>query len=186
MVVHSVSFLFYFSDHPVVTAAGNAHCAYLPVEVLRALHPDLGIVRGVAHGPAALPALKEHLLAAALTPGEIIHLHLFRHGGCRMGARRLDALFDLTGHGSDMGSFEGAEQDAVQIGKWLADHDIKSLELMFSASMGCVVAMYSAAYIDSDVMKKLSDSMSRTDRKALACMVHTCNSFKYEQSINRN
>ena len=138
---------------------------------------------------------------------------------------------DLTGHGSDMGSFEGAEQDAVQIGKWLADHDIKSLELMFSASMGCVVAMYlmtdspwlnvkcsvlegaaltrmkgvewmfrgmmggmqkhpetaskmySAAYIDSDVMKKLSDSMSRTDRKALACMVHTCNSFKYEQSM---
>ena len=138
---------------------------------------------------------------------------------------------DLTGHGSDMGSFEGAEQDAVQIGKWLADHDIKSLELMFSASMGCVVAMYlmtdspwlnvkcsvlegaaltrmkgvewmfrgmmggmqkhpetaskmySAAYIDTDVMKKLSDSMSRTDKKALACMVHTCNSFKYEQSM---
>lgn len=125
----------------------------------------------------------------------------------------------------------GAEQDAVQIGKWLADHDIKSLELMFSASMGCVVAMYlmtdspwlnvkcsvlegaaltrmkgvewmfrgmmggmqkhpetaskmySAAYIDTDVMKKLSDSMSRTDKKALACMVHTCNSFKYEQSM---
>ena len=63
---------------------------------------------------------------------------------------------DLTGHGSNMGSFEGAEQ------------------------------MYSAADIDSDVMKKFSDSMSRTDRKALACMVHTCNSFKYEQSINRN
>lgn len=138
---------------------------------------------------------------------------------------------DLTGHGSDMGSFEGAEQDAVQIGKWLADHDIKSLELMFSASMGCVVAMYlmadspwlnvkcsvlegaaltrmkgvewmfrgmmggmqrhpeavakmySAADIDSDVMKKLSGSMGRTDKKALACMVHTCNSFKYEQSM---
>ena len=69
---------------------------------------------------------------------------------------------DLTGHGSDMGSFEGAEQDAVQIGKWLADHDIKSRELMYSALMGCVVAMYSAAYIDSDVMKKLSDSMGRT------------------------
>ena len=69
---------------------------------------------------------------------------------------------DLTGHGSNMGSFEDAEQDAVQIGKWLADHDIKSLELMFSASMGCVVAMYSAADIDSDVMKKLSGSMGRT------------------------
>lgn len=38
---------------------------------------------------------------------------------------------DLTGHGSDMGSFEGAEQDAVQIGKWLADHDIKTLDLIF-------------------------------------------------------
>lgn len=43
--------------------------------------------------------------------------------------------------------------------------------------------MYAAADIDSDVMKKLSDSMGRTDKKALACMVHTCNSFKYEQSM---
>ena len=39
---------------------------------------------------------------------------------------------DLTGHGSDMGSFEDAAK------------------------------MYSAADIDSDVMKKLSGSMGRT------------------------
>ena len=44
---------------------------------------------------------------------------------------------DLTGHGSDMGSFEGAEQEAA-------------------------AKMYSAADIDSDVMKKLSGSMGRT------------------------
>lgn len=107
---------------------------------------------------------------------------------------------DLTGHGSDMGSFEGAEKDAIQIGKWLtvkcsvlegaALTRMKGVEWMFRGMMGgmqkhpeAVAKMYSAADIDSDVMKKLSGSMSRTDKKALACMVHTCNSFKYEQSM---
>lgn len=138
---------------------------------------------------------------------------------------------DLTGHGDDMGSFIGAESDAIQIGKWLADHDIKSLDLVFSASMGCVVAMYlvadspwlsvkcsvmegaaltrmkgvewmframmggmqkhpdaiykmySSVSVDDGVADKLADAMRRTDKKALECMVHTCNDFKYEQCL---
>ena len=67
---------------------------------------------------------------------------------------------------------------------------MKGVEWMFRGMMGgmqrhpeAAAKMYSAADIDSDVMKKLSGSMGRTDKKALACMVHTCNSFKYEQSM---
>ena len=138
---------------------------------------------------------------------------------------------DLTGHGDDMGNFSGAEVDAIKIGKWLADHDIKTMDLMFSASLGCVVAMYiiadspwltvkcsvmegaaltrmrgvewmframmggmqkhhdaiykmySSVSVNDGVAKKIADSIGRTDKKALACMVHTCNSFKYEQSL---
>lgn len=48
---------------------------------------------------------------------------------------------------------------------------------MFRGMMGgmqkhpaAAAKMYSAADIDSDVMKKLSDSMGRTDKKALACI----------------
>lgn len=138
---------------------------------------------------------------------------------------------DLTGHGDDQGEFAGAERDAMLIGKWLSDHDIKKLELMFSASMGCVVAMYlmadnpwltvecsvlegaaltrmkgvewmfrgmmggmqkhpnaasmmySSAEMDKAVMDKLAASMNRTDKATLSCMVHTCNSFKYERCM---
>lgn len=138
---------------------------------------------------------------------------------------------DLTGHGEDMGKFAGAESDAMQIGKWLSDHDIKRLELVFSVSMGCVVAMYliadnpwlevncsvlegaaltrmggvewmfrrmmggmqkhpnavsmmySSACMEADVERKLADSMRRTDKSTLACMVHSCNSFRYERCL---
>ena len=138
---------------------------------------------------------------------------------------------DLTGHGDDQGSFSGAEKDALEIGKWLADHVINSLDLVFSASMGCVVAMYlvadnpglnvkcsvlegaaltrmkgvewlframmggmqkhpdmissmySSAVMEGDVQRKVADAMRRTDKAALNSMVHTCNSFRYEQCL---
>ncbi len=138
---------------------------------------------------------------------------------------------DLTGHGDDQEKFASGERDAMLIGKWLSDHDIKRLDLMFSASMGCVVAMYlmtynpwldvrcsvlegaaltrmkgvewmfrgmmggmkkhpdaaammySSAVIDDAVAQKLANAMKRTDKEALACMVHSCNSFKYEQCL---
>lgn len=43
--------------------------------------------------------------------------------------------------------------------------------------------MYSSAEMDTEMVQKLAGSMERTDKEALACMVHSCNSFKYEQCL---
>ena len=52
---------------------------------------------------------------------------------------------DLTGHGSNHGQFISAKDEAKKIESWLAAEGITELDLMFSASMGGVVAMYLAA-----------------------------------------
>ena len=52
---------------------------------------------------------------------------------------------DLTGHGEDRGLFLSAKHEAEQIGKWLMDNGIREIDLMFSSSLGGVVAMYLVA-----------------------------------------
>ena len=58
---------------------------------------------------------------------------------------------DFTGHGEDMGSFLSARNEAEQIVEWLSKEKITELDLIYSVSLGGVVAMYVAAR--EDVLK---------------------------------
>ena len=49
---------------------------------------------------------------------------------------------DLTGHGEDLGQFFSAKDEAQQIESWLVNRGIRDIDLMFSSSLGGVVAMY--------------------------------------------
>ncbi len=136
---------------------------------------------------------------------------------------------DLTGHGDDKGQFLSAESDAEEIASWLLSNGISEIDLMFSSSLGGVVAMYlvtsqknihvkcnvmegasltrvppaepvfrimmngirkhpekisqmyaSMPMTDSSIQNKLYNAMKRTDKQVLRNMVHTCNSFDFE------
>lgn len=52
---------------------------------------------------------------------------------------------DFTGHGEDMGSFVSASMEAEKIVEWLCAQDMTELDLIYSVSLGGVVAMYVAA-----------------------------------------
>ena len=58
---------------------------------------------------------------------------------------------DFTGHGEDRGSFLSARNEAEQIVEWLSKEKITELDLIYSVSLGGVVAMYVAAR--EDVLK---------------------------------
>ena len=51
---------------------------------------------------------------------------------------------DLTGHGNDKGQFISAEKDAEELASWLSANGMREIDLMFSSSLGGVVAMYLA------------------------------------------
>lgn len=52
---------------------------------------------------------------------------------------------DFTGHGEDMGRFVSASDEADKIVEWLCRENITELDLIYSVSLGGVVAMYVAA-----------------------------------------
>lgn len=52
---------------------------------------------------------------------------------------------DLTGHGRDRGRFLSAKDEAEKIEDWLIANGIPEIDLMFSSSLGGVVAMYLTA-----------------------------------------
>ena len=136
---------------------------------------------------------------------------------------------DLTGHGNDKGQFISAEKDAEELASWLSANGMREIDLMFSSSLGGVVAMYLATskedihikcnvmegasltrvplieplfrimmdgirknpekiakmyasmpMMDGSIQTKLYNAMKRTDEQALRNMVHTCNSFDFE------
>lgn len=136
---------------------------------------------------------------------------------------------NLTGHGNDKGQFISAEKDAEELASWLSANGMREIDLMFSSSLGGVVAMYLATskedihikcnvmegasltrvplieplfrimmdgirknpekiakmyasmpMTDESIQTKLYNAMKRTDEQALRNMVHTCNSFDFE------
>ena len=136
---------------------------------------------------------------------------------------------DLTGHVNDKGQFISAEKDAEELASWLSANRMREIDLMFSSSLGGVVAMYLATskedihikcnvmegasltrvplieplfrimmdgirknpekiakmyasmpMMDGSIQTKLYNAMKRTDEQALRNMVHTCNSFDFE------
>ena len=136
---------------------------------------------------------------------------------------------DLTGHVNDKGQFISAEKDAEELASWLSANGMREIDLMFSSSLGGVVAMYLATskedihikcnvmegasltrvplieplfrimmdgirknpekiakmyasmpMMDGSIQTKLYNAMKRTDEQALRNMVHTCNSFDFE------
>ena len=48
---------------------------------------------------------------------------------------------DLTGHGTDTGIFQSAQQEAETLADWLTTQGWIDLKLVFGASIGAVVAM---------------------------------------------
>lgn len=64
---------------------------------------------------------------------------------------------DMGNHGDDTSDFTSAEEEALQIYKYLRDHKIADLALLYGASMGAVVALRLIGYRDLTVRNMYLD-----------------------------